>query len=224
MQKKITLTTLAIAMAATSYLPSAHALEGGDLIARIGAVQVAPSGMSGTAAVPSLKVEADDNTQLGLTASYMLSSNMAAGVLAATPFKHTVTADLSALNLGNVESVETKQLPPTVTFQYHFDATDTVKPFVGAGINYTQFFQEKATATFEGAAGKTGVSLKDSWGLALEAGVDIEIADGWYANLHTWYIDIETDATLDTANLGKVEIKNIKIDPLVVMLGIGKKF
>ncbi len=37
----------------------------------------------------------------------------------------------------------TKHLPPTLTAQYHFDlANKKVHPFVGAGINYTHFFDE----------------------------------------------------------------------------------
>lgn len=184
-----------------------QALEAGDLILRAGATQVSPAGESGnTAAGANARIKADDNTQLGLTASYMFTNNFAVGVLAATPFKHKISS-------AGTEIAETKHLPPTITAQYHFSDLGSAKPYVGAGINYTAFFDEKLT-------NGTAIELDDSLGLAIEAGIDVSINEDLYFNASVWYIDIETKAKVG----GTTALKNIDIDPVVVMLGLGTKF
>lgn len=197
----------------TAFAPAAQALEAGDIIGRAGVAHVDPAGKSGD----TLEVEADSNTQLGLTMSYMLSSNLAIGVLAATPFKHTISTD-------GVDVIETKQLPPTVTLQYHFDASETIKPYVGAGLNYTVFFDEKATSELKGLIPNAKVELDDSFGLALEAGADIDLGNDWYANAAVWYIDIETEAKVKQSGATALEVKEVDVDPVALMLGVGKRF
>ncbi|MCO7224904.1 OmpW family protein [Pleionea sp. CnH1-48] len=211
---------------------SSHALESGDFIVRLGIANVNPDVESGTLKSGGADVtlgggtttiDVDDNSQLGFTMSYMLDDSWAFGLLAATPFKHDISVQGGLANAGLDTIIETRHLPPTFTAQYHFPISKTVKPFVGVGLNYTRFFDTKATAGLEGAAGATDVSLDDSWGLALEAGVDFEIADDWYFNVHAWMIDINTEATLNTTNLGNLTLE-ADIDPVVIMLGFGKRF
>ena len=136
----------------------------------------------------------------------MLGSNMAVGVLASTPFKHDISA-------AGVKIGETKHLPPTITAQYHFTDMEGFKPYLGAGLNYTAFFDEKLI-------GGTKIELKDSLGLAFEAGIDVDVGNDVFVNAAVWYVDIETEVELGGVTL----IDNIDIDPVVVMLGIGKKF
>ena len=99
-----------------------------------------------------------------------------------------------------------------MSFNYHFNTDAGVRPYVGVGLNYTTFFSEDATAVI------SSIKLDDSFGLALQAGVDVDINDKWYFNAAVRYIDIETTAT---TNLGKIDVD---IDPYVYQIGVGMRF
>lgn len=187
---------------------SSLALEQGDWIVRLGAAHVSPDASSDPVAGSTLDV--DNDTQLGITLGYMYTDNIGIGLLAATPFKH----DIKLVGTGKV--AETKHLPPTLTLQYHFAPKSSVRPYVGAGINYTNFFSEESAGPLAGSS----VKLDDSWGLAAEAGVDIDINDRWFLSGQLWYLDIDTEADISGVanNLG------VEIDPWVVMIGIGTTF
>jgi outer membrane protein W len=107
---------------------------------------------------------------------------------------------------------KTKHLQPTVSLQYHFDSASPLDPCVGAGLNYTLFFDEETAGPLTGAA----LDLDGSFGLAAQIGFDYDISDGMYLNVDARWIDIDTDAKLDGAALETVEI-----DPLVNSLTAG---
>ena len=197
-------------------LPAA-AHQAGDFIVRAGAAGVFPQGDGGVvpAAAPGW-VEADDTWSLGLTFTYMVSNNLGVGLLAAWPFEHDIEGAGTLAGVGNV--AETKQLPPTLTLQYYFDTGSKLHPYVGAGINYTNFF---STDT-EGALAGASLDLDDSWGLALEAGIDYDLKNDWLVSTQVWYTDIDTDATITGGALaGSFDVE---IDPWIVMFSVGKKF
>lgn len=189
--------------AMVSMSPQAFAYEPGDIVLRIGAAQVNPTG-NGLNVTGVGHLDVDDNTQLGLSTSYMLTKNVGVAVLAATPFKHDIT--LNGAKIG-----DTKHLPPTVTLQYHFDTGSAFRPYVGAGINYTKFFSENSSLG--------SLDLDESFGLAAEAGFDYALNDRWALNAAMWYADIDSTATLNGGKLGDVEI-----DPMVYMLGASYRF
>ena len=107
-------------------------------------------------------------------------------------------------------------LPPTLTAQYHFYLTDSIKPYVGAGINYTIFYNEKSSGVFTG----TKFDLKDTFGLAVQAGVDIMINKNWGFNVDVKKIWLEPNVSVGSgAVTGKV-----KIDPWLIGAGITYEF
>lgn len=217
--------------------PAAQAFEAGDFILRAGAVHVAPDDSSevitasGVAVLGSdARVAVDSNTQLGLRATYMFTSNIGLGVLGATPFKHNISGagDLEAAGkLG-----ETKHLPPTFTLQYFpLHSSSALQPFVGVGVNYTTFFEEKTTDTVAAALGAASTKLKldDSVGVAFEAGVDYMLSENFGLNAAIWWADINTDATITAYDgAGNVAAKTdkfeVEIDPMVYMVGFTYKF
>jgi outer membrane protein len=140
----------------------------------------------------------------------MLSDNLGLEVLASTPFSH----DIKLAGTG-VKVAETKHLPPTVSLNYHFDTTGAFKPYVGAGINYTLFFDEETSGPLAG----TDLSLDGSFGLAAQVGLDYDISDTMFVNLNVRWIDIDTDAELDGA-----ELETVEIDPYVFTLALGWRF
>ncbi|WP_166256589.1 OmpW/AlkL family protein [Marinobacter salicampi] len=215
--------------------PLVHAYDAGDLILRAGVAVVDPQDSSGNVRVGATEldgweVNVDSNRQLGLTASYLVSDHFGVGLLAATPFKHNISGDGAALN-GAGKLAETKHLPPTLTLQYFPLASgSTVQPYLGIGVNYTNFFEEETTPTLTGALGadRSTIELDDSIGLAAELGVDIALDERFGFNAAIWWADIDTEATIkgyDSAgNLKATGKVDVDIDPLVYMLGFTYRF
>lgn len=198
--------TVAVALATVlaSLSMSAIAQEKGDWILRVGVGNVDPKSGNGDI------VSVDAGTALAFNGTYMLSDKLGLEVLASTPFSH----DIKLAGSG-VKVAETKHLPPTVSLNYHFDSANAFNPYVGAGINYTLFFDEETTGPLAGS----DVSLDGSFGLAAQAGFDYDISATMFVNLNVRWIDIDTDAELDGA-----ELETVEIDPLVYTLALGWRF
>lgn len=209
---------------------SVTAHEAGDFIVRAGAAHVDPNDdsdlihHSGLGNVAGSEAEVDDDTQLGLTFTYMLTNHWGVELLAATPFDHDIEADLGGL--GKYDAGSTKHLPPTLSLQYYpMDSASKFQPYVGLGVNYTKFFDEDVDSELEGALAETGgdLELDDSLGWAAQIGFDYEIDDHWLINAAVWYIDLETDAEFKFDSGTRVKT-DVDIDPLVYMISIGYKF
>ncbi len=190
---------LAAALVLGGLAAPAFAQQAGEWTFGVGAHQVNPKSDNGSVAGGTLDVEVGSNVRPTITAEYFVRDNLGIEVLAAWPFEHDISID----GLGQVGS--TKHLPPTVSLQYHF-GEGTVKPFVGAGINYTLFSGEET----EGALAGSDLELDDSFGLALHAGIDFKIGEKGAIRIDARWIDIDTDAKLNGADIGTVNI-----DPLV---------
>lgn len=197
------LKTLLASAVAVSAMP-ALAYEAGDIIVKAGVVNVNPKEDNIDKADLGTKRDGQvgDDTQLGLTVTYMVAPQVGVEVLAATPFKHSVYAD------GN-RAATTKHLPPTVSAQYYLmDPASKIQPYVGLGVNHTFFFDETKP-----------LHLTKSWGLSYSAGVNYDIDDKFLANVAVWKLDIDSDL-----EAGGNKVTDVEIDPLVFMIGGGMKF
>ncbi len=199
---------LAAALAGGLLLGTAQAYEAGDWLLRGGIYGVFPKSDNLTLG-PGAKLDVDDGYSFGFNVTYMATPNIGIELLAAWPFSH----DISLSGAGTVG--ETKHLPPTLSVQYHFMPTSNIRPYAGLGLNYTIFFDEEA----KGALAGSNLSLDNSWGVAVQLGIDIDVAPNWFVNADLRYIDIESDAKLDGVGIGTVEI-----DPIVFGLNIGIRF
>ena len=200
---------LALGLAAMA-APS-HAVQKGDWLIRAGVGYVAPNeSSSGFSGAPSIEVtEVSNATSLAVNFTYMATDNIGVELLGALPFSH----DISVTGLGKV--AETKQLPPTLILLYNFAPHSGVRPYAGAGINYTKFFDVNTTNALSG----TNLDLDSSTGLAVEAGIDVDIVKEWFFNASLWHIDIDTTARSSVAGTA-----DVTIDPWVYIVGIGRKF
>lgn len=216
----------ALALAA----PLAHAHQTGDFIVRAGAITTAPNEDSGElkldgAKISGTKATLTSDTQLGLTFAYMLTDHIGLELLAATPFQHEVgVKGLGPALDGKLADV--KQLPPTLSLQYYpLDASSRFQPYAGIGINYTLFFDEDLTSQRK-SEGFSNLKLKDSVGIAGQLGFDYMITDRMLLNASVWYVDIDTQATVDgptALGVGRTKV-DVDVDPWVYMVGIGYKF
>jgi len=240
----------ALAVSILTVAPLVHAYQAGDFIGRIGAATVDPdsssnnlsTGLAGLETVPGARVSVDADTQLGLTFSYMLTDNIALGLLGATPFRHDIEGDGALSGAGKLG--ETKHLPPTLTLQYFpMPGNSRLQPYVGAGLNYTNFFEEKTTQTLTstvdavaqaalgtpaGTVDRTDLRLDDSVGFAAEIGFDYRMTERLGLNAAVWWIDIDTEAEIGVyapdgsrITTGKLDVD---IDPWVYMIGLSYRF
>lgn len=154
-----------------------------------------------------------DSTGLGLSinnkwlpevdVSYFFNKNVAAELILTVPQKQTLSSNGAAIG-------SFKHLPPTLTLQYHFDAPG-FKPYVGAGINYTRLSSVNLPA---------GVTVdRNSFGPALQVGVDIPLAKNLYLNFDVKKVYIRTDVSAAGAKIGE-----FKVDPVLAGVGLGWRF
>jgi len=137
--------------------------------------------------------------------SYFFTPNWAAELILTYPQKHEVYLD--GTSIGSF-----KHLPPTLTVQYHFTPQAKISPYIGAGVNYTRI----SSVNLLGGAGRLE---NNSFGLALQAGVDFKIDKNWSLNFDVKKVQIRSDVTLNGAPLS-----NVKVDPLLIGVGVGYRF
>ncbi|WP_298971885.1 OmpW family outer membrane protein [uncultured Psychrobacter sp.] len=192
------LQSLVLAAATALTMTSAFAVPAGTWSIAAGAHMVDPKSDNGTLADGAFSVEVDDDIRPTISGEYFIANNVGIELLAAIPFHHDIT--LTDAN-GDTVDGKTQHLPPTLSLQYHFDGYNmpmNLKPFVGVGVNYTTFFEEKV------ALGD--LELDDSVGVAGHVGLDIPFAPTEAFRIDARYMDIKTDAKLDGTDIGEVDI------------------
>jgi len=197
----------------------AQAYEKGDWIIRGGVGVVDPESTAYESVSDDLKIMVDSGTAVTLTGVYMFSPNWGFEILASTPFSHDIKAG-SISDPVSIKIGETKHLPPTFSFQYHFMPDGTFQPYVGAGLNWTIFFDESLDQDlFPGAS----LKLDDSFGFAVQVGGDFLFGERMTLNVDLRYIDISPDATLTDPIEGSDTI-GIDINPIVYSVNLGFRF
>ena len=110
------------------------------------------------------------------------------------------------------------------------------QPYLGLGLNYTYFFDEEVNPVLAGflvenlpelGIESAKLSLDDSFGVAVQAGVDVPLNEKWYFNAGVWWIDINTSADITLGLEGGSSAKvgfDVDIDPWVYNIGFSYKF
>lgn len=207
-------------LAAPALAEPATGLAKGDVLMRIRGIAVIPneksSGINPT--FPTEKVSLNNSFMPEVDFTYMATDAIGFELIASTTKHHASGTSGTTGSIGRLAS--TWVLPPTLTAQYHFNAHGAVRPYVGAGLNYSIFWNEKASKGLEQAVGETKVHMKDSFGWAAQAGIDVDVTPKIFVNLDLKYIDMDTTARLRTTAIGTQSVR-VHIDPLVVGAGIG---
>lgn len=151
------------------------------------------------------KITINSDTGPSLNLNYFFTPNLALDVLGGLPFKHTLKLDGSAVG-------RTRHLPPIVSLQWHLAPQAPVRPYLGLGVNYTYFFDEKLD---DGSR----LALSDSWGLAGQIGVDLSLNERWQIGADVRYARIASDVKINGDKVGKVDI-----DPFVYSLTLAHRF
>lgn len=196
-----TISVTSIIVAALLSLGTVAQAAQGDWLARARIIHINPDASSS-----ALNLDVNSKTTIEADFSYFVTNNLALELILATK-KHQVTA-------GGVPVGDVKHLPPTLTLQYHFLPQGTFRPYLGAGLNYTRFYDVNL-------GGGTLTVDKSSWGGALQAGADIQITKALFLNVDVKriWMDTEVKSVATGATLA-----NLKINPWIFGVGIGIKF
>lgn len=196
----------------------------GSILLRARAIGVMPdtgTSLSGSgAAVVGGSASVTDNWVPELDGTYFFTPNIAVEAIAGVTY-HDVTDignKLGALGLNPLKLGSVRLLPPTVTAQWHFMPTQKFKPYVGAGLNFTVFYDQHG--------GPSNViqstHYDNAFGAALQAGADYNIGDRWYLNVDVKKLFLSTDVHLGTI-VGPIKA-NVTLDPWILGMGIGYRF
>ncbi len=171
--------------------------------------------------VPEDAIEIRDIFIPELDISYFFTKHIAAELVLTYPQKHELHFHGSAI--GPFKSGTFKHLPPTLMLQYHFFPDGWIRPYIGGGVNYTFFFDEKINVP-----GITPLRLETgSLGGAVQFGFDVDltkicacIPDGVFFNADLKKIWINSRVKA----FGSIQVSKLYPDPLVAGVGLGYRF
>jgi len=163
--------------------------------------------------------------------TYFFANNFSAELILGTTRHNVKTVASSLTAIGGPASADVDLgkvwlLPPTLTLQYHLPTKCAIKPYLGAGANYTIFYGVNKGTTVQ------GVDYKNSASFAAQAGVDVNISKNIFLNIDLKKLLLSTTATVDASNLTPAGspglapvLKNIKADvnirPWIIGFGVG---
>lgn len=205
--------------------PAALAQVGGQWVVRGGVAHAAPDVTSSALSAPSVadtRVDVNNATTVMFGATYFMDDDLSVDLLAGLPFRHDLLGAGSAAGVGKVGSV--RSVAPAVFVQYRFqDPSAAVRPFVGVGLTYADFTDEKGTAALTAITNPGGAATRidadGAFGFGFQGGVSIRLARRWYLEASLSKFMLKTTATLTTAQ--KVDLT---LDPLVTTVSVGYRF
>ncbi|MFY7941104.1 MAG: OmpW/AlkL family protein [Burkholderiaceae bacterium] len=199
-------TALVIALMGSVLVPLSAQAQNSPWLVRVRAVNLDSSNKDST----GLGLSINDKVIPEVDISYFFSPNLAAELVLTYPQKQDIRSN--GTNIGSF-----KHLPPTLTAQYHFTGMGAFKPYVGAGVNYTLISSVKFAPAVQSALQPS--LEKNSFGFAVQAGFDYEIAKNTYLNLDIKKVQIRTDVKSAGTKVGE-----FKIDPVLLGVGVGWRF
>jgi len=192
--------------------PEYHKTVAGDWFTRLRALYVYPDDSSGSlSTVPHSGVSVWPAWTGEFDFGYMFTKNLGSELILGIT-RHTLMGKKA---LAGTKVGHTWLLPPTLTLQWRFLPSSIVQPYAGAGVNYTLFFWNDSSIA------NTDLSLKHSWGPALQGGIDFFVFKDWLLNVDVKYIWIDTKARLTGAVPGTV---HVNVNPWVIGVGFGRKW
>ncbi|MGZ3304298.1 MAG: OmpW/AlkL family protein [Asticcacaulis sp.] len=164
--------------------------------------------LTAAGAATGLHVGVNNDTVPTLGFTYFLTDHVAFEAILGTS-QHTI----SAVGATSTPVHKTWVLPPVVTVQYHFAPQSRFSPYVGAGINYMDWYSGKDENGF-------AVKLKSGAGTAVQAGADIALKGRWALNLDIKKVFYKTKANINGGTLKS----DVKLDPAVISVGLAYRF
>ena len=219
----ITVTAAGVALLAGGV---AQAQQAGSMMARIGVTQITPDVSSGNLSAPSFAgTQADilSNTQPSGGFTYMVTDSIAIDVPIAPQFKHNIVGTGAIAGVGKIGEV--KALPVTVVAQYRFmEAKSAFRPYVGLGLTYASFSDEKSTAVLSALTGgtparPTTLAVDSKFALSPQIGFTVAVNERWFVDASVTKSFLKTRTSLSTG-----QTLDAKLDPSAYAITIGYRY
>lgn len=217
MRRTLKLLALSSALVAAFPAVAQQAEREGNWMVRARAVSVDTANGStpiGALGVPANAIHVENKIIPELDISYFFTKNIAAELILTVPQKHDVKVKQSVL--GAFDAGHFYLLPPTLTLQWHFNPEGSFRPYVGLGVTYSDY-----SGTQLSVPGVAKLKLdNDYFGPAVQVGFDYKIGKQLFLNFDVKKAHVRSD--LEAEGLGKVS--RVKVDPLLIGVGIGWRF
>lgn len=198
----------------------------GSWVAKLGVNRMTPHVDSDDLTAPSppgAKVDMKADTSLIFTATYFYTDNLSVEAYAGLSYKHDIVGKGSLEPFGKLASV--RQVSPTVFGQWRFGtATTRVRPYLGLGLTYAYFFDEKGSDTLTaltapGSTSDTRVSTDAAWGVSPQLGATVQVDDRWSIDAAVIKTYVKTKTHLSTGQ----SIEH-RLDPVSVNVSVAYRF
>ena len=232
--KKITkvAATLAALAAATAMTGTAQAAEKapGKFQFKVLATLVSPDGgvkekkVDALGLVPATvgDMAANDNVTPTIAVEYFVTPNISVETIAGVTAHH-VSASAGALKGTELVS-KVYIVPATLTAKYHLPLAHGIKPYVGAGPSLFLVVADEPSAALKAALpAVTRTKLTSELGVAVQAGVDIDLGHGYGLALDAKKYWVGTNATVYAGNTVALVTRN-KLNPWVLSAGVSYRF
>lgn len=189
---------------------------------------VSADDLSGPYVPPGANIDAKNVETLYLGYVRRLTPHFAVEVsLGYPPQQKTVgkgPATLGSVPYDGQVIATARWIAPTVLLEYMFGSENAkLRPFIGAGVNYTTFYDRNSTAEGNAASGgPTKLSLTSSVGPAGTVGLAYNIANHWNAYASYSISQVKTHLTADTA--GVIRKTDISFGPQALVVSVGYSF
>ncbi|HWT43583.1 MAG TPA: OmpW family outer membrane protein [Sphingopyxis sp.] len=222
--KKQTLSLAALAVALA--LPGQAFAKAGDVQVKLLGTLVAPDGKIKDVKIDRIglpagtQTKADDNMVPTIAVEYFVADNISLETIAGVT-QHDVDGRGALAGAGLVS--DAKIVPATLTLKYHFGKDGGVQPYIGAGPSYFIFIDEKPGATAV-ALGATRQKMNDTFGVALQAGIDVPVnAKGLAVTFDAKRYFLRPTARWFAGTTEVLRTKH-RLDPWVLSAGVAFRF
>ena len=184
--------------------------------------------ISGPYVPPGVNLKAENLETLYLGYVRQLPANLqvelALGYPPLSKIKGVGPASLGSVPYSGQVISSARWLSPTLLLEYKFlDQNSPLRPFIGVGVNYTNFYDRDSTAAGNAASGgPTRISLTASVGPAATAGLSYRIAERWHAHMSYSISRVNTDLVAYTD--GVLRYSRIHFGPQALVASIGYSF
>ncbi len=171
-----------------------------------GAAYLMPKGNPGTLdfGFGKTAVDVDDAWSFAFSVAYMFDEHWAGELYGSAPFHHDI-------HVKDVGTAEADLLPPTLSALYYFNPGGRWRPYLGAGINFTEFFNEDPE----------DLHLGGSVGPAAAAGMDFMFNRHWFLTADLRWIFVKTEVKADGS---QEDFGQLELSPIVAALMVGYRF
>ncbi len=231
---KHTLLSASVAVALTLGAGSALAQT---TTVKLGLVNVEPNSSASAVSGPftpanALSLKVQSQSTLFFSVAREIDSNWEAELALGVPPTHDVKLVIlpgaavpgSVAALDGSVAAKVRQVAPTLFANYRFgDSTSQLRPFIGAGLNYTVFDKTESTGVNDAVnGGPTTIKLTSSMGLALQLGLSAKLGGPW--SLTGSWSTARVRTTMTTNTLGIERTAGITFHPSVMTVALGYSF